>query len=94
MKYLTLGLVVVIFTAGINTTALTNETEQATQNSTDLDVDQSMRDQEFINAKSQDALTDVYEYEEASLKILKYFGLPVMAGMIAALGCFVLAAQD
>ena len=96
MKCLTLGLVMTIFMTGVSTTALTNETEHVTQNNAAPNSDESGREQDFIDIKHQpaainkDQLTDVYEYEEASLKILKYFGFSVMSGSIVALGCFII----
>jgi hypothetical protein len=98
MKYLTLRLAMAIAMAGTSICALTNQPEEVVH-----DTDQAIEELALIESNllknppaitGQETLADVYEYEEASIKILKYFGVPAMTGMIAALGCFILVIQD
>lgn len=90
--------------AGSNISGQGTDTTNLTIENNSAESHVSKQQQELLNNADlvkisqellrNDALTDIYEYEDAGIKILKYFGIPIMAGMVSALACFVLVIQD
>ena len=109
MKYLIFLGLIGAFMVGTNTSGLSAQAEDFSQfncsslkmpiNASVLDElathQQELLDVDYTKAPiNNDELTTVYEYEETALKLLKYLGIPAMAGMVTALACFIVIMQD
>lgn len=104
MKHFIFSGIIIACLASASISALTSEDNNSTQlleiptQSKDslTNIQDTPNNDHAIKASEQmhDALTEVYEYEDASIKILKYFGIPLVAGMTTAFACLITIIND
>lgn len=103
MKHLVFLGIMAICIAGINLRGQTTEqidysSLKALSHTENNDINIPSNQNELIKMTNetdiQAALIEEYEYETAGIKIIKYFGIPAMAGMSAALACLIAIMND